>query len=402
MASMEMAFSIKRFGIFAMVLFSAFVAGACRTGSLQADFPRVPGSVLAGDLHGPFTGRVIDRGTGRPVAGARVVVTWLYRRGVGSASPAGFVRYVGKTDGDGRYRVPSVRELSQVGLKPVRLEGRLVPAPGDRGPGGRGKLAAIRLLVYRRGYVAYRSDRVFPEGRPRLDFTQLNNKVALDKFSEEVSRLAHVRFIGDVRALGADGQGELEAASEELSGRRVAHRQRSMPAIDASKLLDESDLDVLFGDKLVFRVGRLATMKRTPDADSIHFEAVGKPQTFDFALRIWRLPGSGLKAFYEKLMRSYPGSRSRDQVGDHSFAAGNGRILAHVFMDRAHGVVVAATCGKNLCKDQTGLLKAVRLVQGRLDRIEGQDATVRMGPRLDVTGLPGRHSKPSYVPRLNQ
>ena len=402
MASMEMAFSFKRFSLLAVAVPLLFFGGACRPKSLQAGFPRVQGSVLAGSLRGPFTGRVTDRGTGRPVAHARVVVTWLYRRGVGSASPAGFVRYITRTNLDGRYRVPSLREIRAVGLRPGRLEGRLVPVPRRNGPGGLGVLTDVRLLVYRRGYVAYRSDRIFPGGRPRLDFAQLDNRVQLDRLSENVSRLAHLRFIGDIRALGLDGRWELEAASEELSGHSSGRRTAREKPLDLSGIMDESDLEVLFGAKLVFRVGRLATMKRTEDSDSIHFEAVGKPQTYDLAVRVWRRSRSELESFYRKLMRIYPRSRSLDQVGDHSFSAGRGGILAHVFMDRAHQVVVSVTCGKDLCKDADGVLKVARLIRDRLDRLDREPSSVRGGPELQVPGLPGKGKKPSYVPRLTR
>ncbi len=403
MASMEMAFSFKTVGPITAVALGLFAVGACRPASLQGDFPRVSGSVLAGRLEGPFTGRVMAAGTKKPLSGAVVVVTWIYRRGVGVAAPSGYVRASVRTDIDGRYRVPSLRRLGRFGLVAMSVGGVVVPAPRKAGPGGTGVLTGVRLLVYKRGFVAYRSDRVFPEGRRRLDFVQYDNRVMLHRFSDNISRVAHLRFIGDVRALGADGKWVLEAASEELSGHQEQVARKSKGPLVLSRLIDESDLDVLFGGSLTFKVGRLSTMKPTKDSDSLHFEAVGKPQTYDLALRVWRYPAAELVRKYQSLMRLYPGSRIVNQVGNQSFVAGNDRILAHVFLSKSDGVLVSVTCGKDLCRDHKGLLKVVRLVQGRLGRLGGDNAPQEQrGPKLDIDVFPRKRNKPSFVPRLNR
>src|SRR5690349_21719697 len=68
------------------LLFAA-LAG-CAGPRAEAPFPARPDTVIPGDLSGPFEGRVVDAGTGKPVEGAAVLASWAFESGVGLPGPA--------------------------------------------------------------------------------------------------------------------------------------------------------------------------------------------------------------------------------------------------------------------------------------------------------------------------
>src|SRR5262249_62407600 len=105
----------------------------------------------------PSSGGVLDAAPARPVAGALVYASWRFVDGSGQTAPAGYREHIGSTDATGHYVVPRVEEL----------------------PGGGVRLSDFRLLVYKRGYVAYRSDRRFDDFGPRPALTQDGYSVAL-------------------------------------------------------------------------------------------------------------------------------------------------------------------------------------------------------------------------------
>ncbi|MCD6500101.1 MAG: hypothetical protein J7M25_17550 [Deltaproteobacteria bacterium] len=359
----------------------------------RAPFVRVPGSVTQGSLAGPFAGRVLDAGTGQPIRGATVYAAWRYEQGVGIGSPAGYRQYRIVTDADGCYRVPSVRELRDAVLHVKLVGGVRLLVPGKHGSGSGGKLVGFSLVVYKKGYVAYRSDRLFASGRPRFDFSQYDNVVRLERWNLQMDHRRHILFIGAVDRLGGAAQEEWAL----VEGKAIGHRTHGgRPVLDVSGFLTGDDIETLLSVHMMFETGRLATLKRTADVDSIHFKAVGKPQTYDLAYRVWRLSPGRLTSFYRKLYQEYPNSRSVDLVGNRSFEAGNATVLAQVFLDRKHSVVVSVTCGTQLCPSHKKLVTVARLLQERLVRLEGAS-----GP---PTFHMGQHSpkKPTFVPSLRR
>ena len=81
--------------------------------------------------------------------------------GLGSAAGS-FALSFTATDASGRYRI---REL-------------------EDWPSGR-RLISFHMVIYKRGYVAYRSDRRFSDLGPRRDFAQHNNEVVLERWRSE-------------------------------------------------------------------------------------------------------------------------------------------------------------------------------------------------------------------------
>src|SRR5271154_1676800 len=103
----------------------------------RAPFAARPDTVEPGDLLGPYSGQIVDVISGKPISGALVQGSWSFEIGQALTAPAGAQVTTISSDADGRYVVPRLPE---------------VPAVSAR-------VASFTLIVYKRGYVAYRSDR---------------------------------------------------------------------------------------------------------------------------------------------------------------------------------------------------------------------------------------------------
>ncbi len=358
--------------------FGLVLASACNAAprTLPADFPRVSGSVRPADLQGPFTGRVVDAGNGKAIAGAAVLGIWIFREGPGVGAVSGYRRILVQSDLSGRYRIPSLRSLHGARWRFLRRDGRIVPVAGGHGPGGPGRIASFRLVVYKPGYVAYRSDRIFETGEPRRDFVQFDNVVALRRWSAGFRHLDHLRFLGAPELLGSRARDELLLAERELHGATEAEsrpQEASRKATGAipnlNELVTPSDLRILYGVKGVYERGRLPSLPKSAHADSLHLKAVGRDESHDFAVRVWHYPPKQAELEFTRMLQGYPHAKRVDKLADASFQAENERVLGHVFLMRRWGLVVSVTCGRNLCKDHEGLLRACRLVEYRLGKL---------------------------------
>ena len=119
----------------------------------------------------------------------------------------------------------------------------------------------------------------------------------------------------------------------------------------------------------IFTVDKLADLPTTSSYDSRHFKAVGKPETFDAALRVWKLAPDAADARYAKLLAEVPHAERKDEVGDRSLRGYDGRIVAVAALDHAHGVVVELTCGLDQCRDADQAAALLRRVLARADRL---------------------------------
>ncbi len=302
-----------------------------------ASFRLRPDSVEPGDLRGPFTGKVVDAAGGAPVAGALVYATWTLQDG---NAPLGHREFVTSTDASGNYQVPSFGK---------------VPARG--GPGG-GRITEFVMVIYKRGYVGYRSDRRFGDFGPRLDFAQKQNRVALDRWRTDHSHAEHVRYLGSGPALAALTAWEVEEAAAELSGEGRGERIGTDllpggrgPAVVAAQLLNEATIVKHTGYDGGFETGPLNDDPDTATYSSQHFKALGRPQSFDVAVRVWQLePGEAQKR-YGALLDSLPGVQERNEIANRSLRASENSIHGVAFLDGQRGIVVLITCGADQCKD---------------------------------------------------
>jgi hypothetical protein len=314
----------------------AFVVAIASTGCVEsgirtAPFRVRPDAADPGSLRGPFTGRVIDATTHAPIAGALVYAAWTLERGTGLPEPAGAREAVGSTDAGGYYKVPSLGSL----------------------PSGT-RVTEATLLVYKRGYVAYRSDRRFGDLGPRMDFAQEDNQVLLDRWRNELSHARHLRFVGSGTAVAALTQWELSDASAELDGKRpngedIRPGRGEGPFIVAAQLLTEPDIKARTKYDGAFETGPLSDEPDTATYSSQHFKALGRPETWDVAIRVWRLEPGKAQERYDELLTQLPGITEKDEIASRSFQAIEKDIRGIGFLDGPRGVVVLVTCGTSQC-----------------------------------------------------
>ncbi len=301
-------------GLGALVLFLCAAAlPACTSGLAsvaKAPFRLRPDTTVWGSLLGPFEGSVVESSTGSPIAGALVVGTWAFEDDGALPVPAGSYATSVVTAADGSYSLP---------ILPVR-ERRL------------SLLRRFTLLVYKAGYVGYRSDYRADDGTPRHDFAQLNNKARLDRLTTGESRLRNLVFLGGGGLVQRAAQAEVIQAALELAelqpdrqapaakdakdpseaarsaatdaGKSAAASRPARDAADlgppslAQPLLSLTDVEGRASQK----EARVYEAKAAPERSlvfnpplsvqysGVHYRAADRPESHDILLRAYRLP----------------------------------------------------------------------------------------------------------------
>jgi hypothetical protein len=362
-------------------LWAALLAGAALVGCgpiiERAPFRARPDAIAPADLLGPYDGRVLDAESEKPVAGALVYASWAFERGIGLVAPQGSSELTVETDRRGIYRIPRLDQL----------------------PGGLSmRVARFTLIVYEKGYVAYRSDRIFGDLAARHDFVQRNNVVRLTPWAPEMSHVRHLVFMGGGPAVRRAASWELALAAVELEqtvGPRPPASRPAQALLNAAPLLTADEIRSVTSYRGLFDEKRLQDLERTAFYDSRHFQAVGQSQAFDVAMRVWRL-GEAAAAQYERLRHDLPNTREDNVVGDRSFTTREAEIGGLVFLARVPGVVVEITCGTGQCKTPEQLLALGRLVNSKLKLLSVTAPTSR--PAEDAEPAPGTPSRPEATP----
>jgi hypothetical protein len=119
---------------------------------------------------GEMTGIAVDAETGQPIEGAVILVEWTKTKGVPGLSYTESYKVVeAVTDKEGKASIDGV-------------VGPFVSVP--------------RVTVYKRGYVAWNNEFIFPDWTKRTAFKWENNYVfKLEKFKPEYSYDKHTTFI---------------------------------------------------------------------------------------------------------------------------------------------------------------------------------------------------------------
>ncbi|HEX4459621.1 MAG TPA: hypothetical protein VIA18_16695, partial [Polyangia bacterium] len=233
--------------------------------------------------------------------------------------------------------------------------------------------ASVAIVIYQRGYVAYRSDRLFDGSRTRTDFCQHNNVAKLDRWSPAMSHVKHVRFVGGAGAIKRALGSELVEASLELTSGPVQQTKQAVAEetrpLDASNLLSVDELKAVTGYQGVFTVDKLSDLPTTPTYDSRHFRAAEKAETYDLALRVWKLSPASAQARYDKLLKEIPHAQAKDEMADSSLRGYDGRIVAVAAIDNTRGVVVELTCGLDQCRDADQAAALLKRIMTRSDRV---------------------------------
>jgi hypothetical protein len=351
--------------------------GGCGPIVERAPFPARPDSVRPGDLLGPYDGKVVDGDSERPIAGALVAASWAFERGIGVVAPLGAEEFVTQTGPDGRYVVPRLTHL------PTGLSTRV---------------RRFTIIIYNRGYVAWRSDRRFPGRQPRRDFSQQGNLVRLERWQPGYVHGQHLLFLGGGPKIREAAGWEAQQAGLDLEGESADHARAGespsrAPAalLDITSLLGDDEIRGVTGYVGTFEDGKLADLPTTEFYDSRHFKAKEHPENYDVGLRVWRLGSAAAEVQYQKLLHELPQASSTDEIGDASFRVRSGQIEGLVFLVRERGVVVSLTCGANQCVEAVQVSTIGKLVESRLSDLPASSGpTIVPVPGLDDAALPDR------------
>ena len=351
----------------AMVLgWAAGSGAACSPVIENAPFSVRPDTLQPGDLLGPFDGVVVDAETERPIASATVMGSWAFERGIGLRGPASVVDVAVETRADGRYQLPKPDELPT---------------------GGSMRLRRFTLVVYRRGFVAYRSDFKFGSGEARHDFSQHANKVRLEKWQTNMEHRRHLAYLASGDAIMKAAGWEAQPASLEYEAVAAPHVDVVAPeggkgktaevgpkALDASPLLSVEEVRGVTGFAGDFEVGRMVDRVRSDTYDSRHFKAKGKSEAFDVGVRVWAGGPAIAEAQFRKLLEELPAAIATEEIGDRSVRARGGEVVGLAFLLRERGVVVQISCGTSQCTDAGMVLRLAKLVESHLGELRsGQD-----------------------------
>jgi hypothetical protein len=303
-----------------------------------APFRARPDSTAAGDLRGPFDGKVVDGANGRPVAGAMVYATWTLENGYGVARPSGFREFVTSTDANGTYEIPTIDATPS--------------ARSGKSPAAR--LTSFQLVIYKRGFVGYRSDRRFADLATRHDFAQRHNRVELERWRSDYSHARHVRYIGGGPAIASLTGWEAEEAAAELNGGAAIKitsdlSPRGSSQLVAAQLLSVDEVKAITGYDGAFETGPLGDDPDTTAYSSQHFKALGRPETYDIAVRLWLLTPGKAQERYGQLVDTLPGVEEVDEIANRSMRAEEGNIRGVGFLDGNRGMVALVTCGETQC-----------------------------------------------------
>lgn len=124
-----------------------------------------------------ITGKVVDADTGKPIEGAVVLVEWTITKGLGHTSTESYKVIEAVSDKDGHVTISG------------NIANPLVNRP--------------RMTVYKKGYVAWNNEYIFPNWGKRKDYKWSDGLIVkLEPFKKEFSRADHVYFLHSVTHWG--------------------------------------------------------------------------------------------------------------------------------------------------------------------------------------------------------
>ena len=154
-------------------------------------------------------------------------------------------------------------------------------------------------------------------------------------------------------------------------------------------MLSDDEIRGVTGYVGKFEDGKLTDLPTTEFYDSRHFKAIGKPESFDVGLRVWRLGSAAAEVQYSKLLADLPGAKAVDEIGDASLRAHSGAVSGLAFLVRERGAVVSLTCGTGQCTEPGMLLRLAKLVESRLPDLQVPvEEPNKVGPALPKPDLP--------------
>lgn len=359
----------------AVALLGAVVVAGCSPLVRDAPFGGARDHVADVALTGPFNGQIVDGTTNAPVGDATVVAVWSYDRGDGLVGPAGSETHVARSDRAGRYRVPEA---------PSTIRGAAV------------RLVDFTLFVYKRGYVAYRSDVAYDRGL-RTEFVARHNRVELRKWVGTDSHADHLLMLSPPpeieRLTGWERSAANAALLRTLTGAPSDGPTEPTPTalewLDATALLPPEEVRRRTGYTDAFNVGEFADLARTHFYHGVHLRAVDREEVWDLGIRVWRDPPGGLEPVLETFRATLPGVEASGDITPETYVLDTKDVRAVAFLDRTRNVGVLLTCGGMQCGDIETALILASFVHDHL------------GELRSVPVPAGTEPPPSTAPRAN-
>lgn len=341
-----------------MILLAVFTVG-CAPLVRPSTFVGARDQVTDTTLVGPFDGQVVDGATSEPIADAVVVGVWAYDRGDGFVGPHGSETYSTTTDATGRYRIPAAK---------LDVRGSTV------------RLVSFHVVVYKRGFLGYRSDALY-EGGVRADFTVRHNRVELRKWRETDSHAEHLLFLASPRPLRKGTLWEQELANLDLFRKLggaggPAHeapdaelKPKAAEWLDATAVLSPDEVRLRTGFVDNFQIGDITDLDRKSFYHGVHFQAVGREETFDIAYRVWKVPPGGLDPVIATIQETMGQIAASGEITPETWVLSTAEVQAVAFIDRDAQVGVLLSCGSSQCHDVHTAIILAKTIHRNLDRL---------------------------------
>jgi hypothetical protein len=365
----------------AVALVGALTLSACAPVVRPASFVGARDQVTDVSLLGPFDGQIVDANTGEPIREAVVVGVWSYDRGDGFIAPYGSETVSVATDEAGRYRIAGPK---------LTVRGTSV------------RLVDFHLVVYRRGYQAYRSDALI-DGEKRHDFSVRHNRIELRKWRESDSHADHLLFLSPPPEIAKVSRWERAQANLELYERLGGQQAVGLPGfdvpgeisqhpeeseeelwLDARKLLPPEEVRLRTGDTEAFVIQDLFDLERTSYYHGVHLQASGRGEDYDVAFRVWLDPPDGLDPVIDTFEVTLPDVPVTTEVTAETWVLDDETVRAVAFIDREFKTGVLLTCGAKQCADIDTAIILAKFIAGRLGELEtipADDARLARPPR---------------------
>jgi hypothetical protein len=157
--------------------------------------------LLASSCYAEMSWTVVDAETGMPIEGAVVLVEWTITKGLpGLTNTESYEVKEALTDKEGK----------------VRISGVLNP------------FAKPHVTIYKKGYVAWNSEFIFPDFKKRKDFRwATGNLFSLEKYKPQYKFTAHIKFIHSAIRLGLGDKHLIIKAIDWEENKASEERQKS-------------------------------------------------------------------------------------------------------------------------------------------------------------------------------
>jgi hypothetical protein len=96
---------------------------------------------------------------------------------------------------------------------------------------------------------------------------------------------------------------------------------------------------------------------------------MGRAESWDVALRMWRLSPEAAQERYDELLTQLPQIEEKDSIATRSFLSTERDIRGVGFLDVPRGIVVLLTCGSNQCTSVDDAPALADIIRRRIEQL---------------------------------